>query len=76
MTETARVAQRRALVVEAAVDTAAEVLDESAEDPPVEAAELAKGVDRHDAAHVNWTSSRCDPNCPSRTENLFAVLRC
>jgi hypothetical protein len=43
--EAAVVAQRRSLLVEAAVDAAAEVLDEAAEDVAVDLPENAAGVD-------------------------------
>src|SRR5262249_2888341 len=49
--EAAGVAQRRALLEDAAVDAAAEVLDEVAEDAAVDGAEPAGGID-HDTGHA------------------------
>ena len=43
--EAARIAERRALLEDAAVDAAAEVLDEVAEDPPIHGADPAGEVD-------------------------------
>src|SRR5262249_58489900 len=51
--EALAVAQRRALIIDATVDAASEVLDELAEDAPVDRAELAREIDAdagHDAA--------------------------
>ena len=73
--EPARVAQGRALVEDAAVDAAAEVLDEVAEDPPVHGADPAGEVDR-DPGHgapfgdADWQRSqsrRPIPECQRRT---------
>ena len=54
--EAALVGERRALVEDAAVDAAAEVLDEVAEDPAVDATDLAVEVDR-DPGHARVPSS-------------------